>query len=141
LADNDGPIHDFDWLLSCTTDFDMGVAFVRDVLGMEITAQGDARVDKHFSRYACARLADGRTLEIVEPSEAGRHLRGKQILCFKTHDAVQARLTLEQRGAQVISAMIHDGQGTGWFYVQGPDGNVYQIYGPAVENADQSDPG
>jgi hypothetical protein len=137
-ATDDGLVSDFDWMLSCTTNFEATVAFVRDVLGLDIRAQGQARVDKHFTRYACAGLPSGQVLEVVEPSEAGMHMNGKQILCFRSDDVHHARHTLEHRDAVIASDMIYDDEGTAWFYVQACDGNLYQIYGPVTKGPSTS---
>jgi len=118
-----------DWLLTCTTEFDATVEFYRDVLGLDLTAQGVATVDTHFSRYAYARLPDGSTLEIVEPTDAAAHLRGRHIPCLKVEDILQARDEFTRRGAAVISRLFEDGAGLGWLYVQAPGGSIYQIYG------------
>ncbi|MGN6792050.1 MAG: VOC family protein [Streptosporangiaceae bacterium] len=120
----------FDWMLSCTTEFEATIAFVRDVLGLAIDRQGIAQTDTHFSRYACARLPNGGTLEIVEPSPTAGQLSGKQILCLTVPDLSEARAELERRGAVVVSDMFQEGADLGWIYVQAPGGNIYQIYGP-----------
>lgn len=121
----------FDWMLSCTTQFEPTVAFVRDILGLEIVARGPARIDTHFSRFAYATLPDGGTLEVVEPANSAGHLRGKQILCLTVHDVAQAKQELERRGAVLASGVFDNGVGLGWFYVRAPDGNLYQVYGGA----------
>ena len=120
----------FDWMLSCTTDFESTVGFVRDVLGLEIVKQGIARTDTQFARYACAATASGAVLEVVEPGPGAQHLRGRQILCLTVGDVVAARRELERRGAVLASDLFRDGEGLGWFYVGAPDGNIYQVYGP-----------
>ncbi len=122
----------FDWMLSCTEEFDSTVVFVRDILGLTIARQGIAQTDSHFSRYACAELPDGGTLEIVEPSQAAGPLRGRQILCLRVPDLLEARAELERRGAVLASDVFVEGDGLGWIYVQAPAGNVYQIYGPVT---------
>jgi len=125
----------FDWLLSCTTEFEATIAFVRDVLGLTIARQGTARTDTHFSRYACATLPSGDTLEIVEPSQSAGPLYGKQILCLQVPDLLQARAEMNSRGAVFVSELFDDGTGVGWIYVQAPAGNIYQIYGPVRGDA------
>jgi catechol 2,3-dioxygenase-like lactoylglutathione lyase family enzyme len=123
-----------DWVLNCTTKFDATVEFYRDVLGLELTAQGVATVDTQFSRYAYVRLPDGSTLEIVEPNDAGAHLHGKQIPCLRVEDLLRARDELTLRGATIISRLFDDGAGRGWLYVQAPGGSVYQFYGPVASS-------
>jgi catechol 2,3-dioxygenase-like lactoylglutathione lyase family enzyme len=120
----------FDWMLSCTADFDETVGFVRDILGLHIARQGTAQTDTQFARYACAPLPGGGTLEIVEPAESAQAVRGRQILCLTVGDIVAAVRELERRGAVFASGLIDDGEGLGWIYVQAPGGNVYQVYGP-----------
>jgi hypothetical protein len=120
----------FDWMLSCTTEFEPTVAFAREVLGLPITEQGVAQVDTRFSRYARAALPNGSTLEIVEPAQSAEPLRGRQILCLTVRNILEAKQELERRGAVFASEMIDDGQGLGWIYLQAPGGNVYQVYGP-----------
>jgi catechol 2,3-dioxygenase-like lactoylglutathione lyase family enzyme len=121
----------FDWMLSCTTQFEPTVEFVRDVLGLEIVASGPARIDTHFSRYACAALPSGDTLEVVEPTPSAGTMRGKQILCLIVHDAIQAKIELQRRGVMFASSVFNNGEGLGWFYIRAPDGNLYQVYGAA----------
>lgn len=123
-------IRDFDWLLSCTAEFDATVSFLRDVLGLEIVEQGVPRIDINFTRYACAALPSGKMLEVVEPTRSAAHLSGRQILCLKVHDIHDAIQELQQRGANFASDVIDDGDGTGWIYVHAPGGNVFQVYGP-----------
>jgi hypothetical protein len=125
----------FDWLLSCTTEFEATIAFVRDVLGLTIARQGMAQTDTHFSRYACATLPSGDTLEIVEPAESAGQLSSKQILCLSVPDLLQARAEMESRGAVFVSELFDDSTGLGWIYLQAPGGNIYQIYGPVKGDA------
>jgi catechol 2,3-dioxygenase-like lactoylglutathione lyase family enzyme len=120
----------FDWMISCTTEFEATIAFVQDVLGLTIAKQGPAQTDTHFSRYACVTLPNGGTLEIAEPAQSAGPLQGKQILCLAVPDLVQARADLDRRGAVFVSDMFDDGTGVGWIYLQAPGGNIYQIYGP-----------
>jgi catechol 2,3-dioxygenase-like lactoylglutathione lyase family enzyme len=119
----------FDWMLSCTTDFESTLAFVRDVLGMKVFKQGIAETDRQFARYACAALPSGDVLEVVEPVQPAVHVRGKQILCLAVRDFLEARRELERRGAVFASDIFHKA-GVGWIYVRAPGGNIYQIYGP-----------
>jgi catechol 2,3-dioxygenase-like lactoylglutathione lyase family enzyme/mannose-6-phosphate isomerase-like protein (cupin superfamily) len=123
-------VEGFDWMLSCTTEFDSTVAFYRDVLGLQFTKEGTATTDTHFSRYACAVVPEGGTLEVVEPSPASPDLQGKQVLCLRVRDIRAAMAELARRGAIFTSGLFNDGEGLGWVYVQAPGGNVYQIYGP-----------
>ena len=125
-------------MLSCTTDFEPTLAFVRDVLGLKVFKQGIARTDTQFTRYACAALPGGGTLEVVEPAQSAAHMQGRQILCLRVRDIVEAKGELERRGAVFASDMFYDGEGLGWIYVQAPDRNIYQVYGPAP---DLSSPG
>jgi catechol 2,3-dioxygenase-like lactoylglutathione lyase family enzyme len=120
----------FDWMLSCTTEFEATIDFVREVLGLTIARQGTAQTDTHFSRYACATLPSGDTLEIVEPAQSAGQLYGKQILCLPVPHLLQARAEMERRGAVFVSELFDDGTGLGWIYLQAPGGNIYQIYGP-----------
>jgi predicted enzyme related to lactoylglutathione lyase len=123
-------VEGFDWMLSCTTEFDSTMAFCRDVLGLEFTEQGVARTDTHFTRYAYARLPDGQTLEIVEPNQQAPQLRGKQVLCLRVKDIRVAIQELRRRGATFASNLFDNGDGLGWIYVEAPGDNVYQVYGP-----------
>jgi catechol 2,3-dioxygenase-like lactoylglutathione lyase family enzyme len=123
-------VRDFDWLLSCTVEFDATVSFLRDVLGLGVVEQGVPSIDTHFTRYACASLPSGKTLEVVEPAPSAAHLSGRQILCLKVRDLRDAIRDLQHRGASFASDVIDDGEGTGWFYVHAPGGNVFQVYGP-----------
>lgn len=123
----------FDWLLSCTTDFESTLEFVRDVLGIKVSKQGRAQTDMHFARYAWAALPSGQVLEVVEPVQAAEHLDGKQIVCLSVPDVLAARRELERRGAAFASEMLYDSEGLGWIYVRAPDGNIYQVYGPVAD--------
>lgn len=132
--DPDRPlITGFDWMLSCTTDFESTLAFVRDVFGLAIFKQGIAQTDTQFARYAVAVFPSGAVLEVVEPVQAVKHLHGRQILCLTVRNVVDARRELERRGAVFASDIFHDGEGLGWTYVLAPDGNVYQVYGPVTD--------
>jgi catechol 2,3-dioxygenase-like lactoylglutathione lyase family enzyme len=129
-----GFITGFDWMLSCSTEFDATVAFYRDVLGLDVSEPAAATVDTHFTRYAFAVLPDGGTLEIVEPRPAEQRLRGKQVLCLTVQNILGAKAELERRGATFVSGLFTNGEGLGWVYVQAPGGNVYQIYGPIAND-------
>jgi len=117
-------------MLSCTAEFDATVTFYRDVLGLAVAEPDVATVDTHFSRYACAVLPTGGTLEVVEPAPAAGRLHGQQILCFKVDDLLATRDELERRGATFASDVFDNGAGLGWTYVQAPGANIYQVYGP-----------
>jgi catechol 2,3-dioxygenase-like lactoylglutathione lyase family enzyme/mannose-6-phosphate isomerase-like protein (cupin superfamily) len=130
-------VEGFDWMLSCTTEFDSTVAFYRDVLGLEFTKHGPATTDTHFSRYACAVVADGGTLEVVEPSPGAPQLRDKQVLCLRVRDIHHAMAELARRGAIFTSGLFDNGEGLGWVYIRAPGGNVYQVYGPIVDEGDR----
>ena len=120
-------------MLSCTTDFDSTLAFLRDVLGLKVFKQGTAQTGMQFARYACAALPSGDVLEVVEPAQNAEQVRGRQILCLTVRNVVEARRELERRGAVCASEMLYDGEGLGWVYVEAPDGNVYQVYGPVAD--------
>lgn len=123
----------FDWMLSCTTDFESTIAFVRNVLGMKVLKQGRAQTDVHFARYACAAFPSGQVLEVVEPVPTAEHVRGRQILCLRVRDVLEAKRELERRGAVFASDMLYDSEGLGWIYLRAPDGNVYQVYGSVAD--------
>ena len=123
-------IEGFDWMLSCTPEFDSTVAFYRDVLGLELSQQGVARTDRQFARYACAPMPAGGTLEVVEPNESASGLAGRQILCLRVRDLLEAKEELDARGAVFATGIFNNGEGLGWIYLQAPGGNIYQIYGP-----------
>jgi hypothetical protein len=132
--DSDAPlIIGFDWMLSCTTDFENTLEFMRDVLGVTFFKEGNAQTDLQFARYACAAFPSGDVLEVVEPAHAAEQVRARQILCLKVRNIVEAKRELERRGAVFAGDLIYDGEGLGWIYVRAPDGNVYQIYGPVPD--------
>jgi Glyoxalase/Bleomycin resistance protein/Dioxygenase superfamily len=120
-----------DWTLSCTTEYESTLAFIQDVLGLTVFKQGIAQTDTQFARYACAAFPSGAVLEVVEPVQSAEHLRGRQVLCMAVRDIEQARRELDRRGAVFASDTFYDGEGLGWAYVRAPDGNIYQVYGPA----------
>jgi catechol 2,3-dioxygenase-like lactoylglutathione lyase family enzyme len=55
------------WVINCATDFQQTVAFFRDVMGLEVTAEGVPVTDIQFTRLAQITLSTG-VLEIVEPT-------------------------------------------------------------------------
>jgi catechol 2,3-dioxygenase-like lactoylglutathione lyase family enzyme len=124
-----GLIADFDWMLSCTNEFDASTTFLRDVLGLPITSEGTAQNDLQFARYACVSMPQSGTVEVVEPTEAAVLLRGRQVLCFVVDDIAVAVRHLEERGATFVSDLIAGRDDLAWIYVRAKDGNVYQFYG------------
>jgi catechol 2,3-dioxygenase-like lactoylglutathione lyase family enzyme len=121
-------IQGFDRMLSCTTEFDATVAFVRDVLGLEVAA--GPLVDPHWSRHALAFLPGGETLAVVEPTGSAEHMRGQQIPCLTVRDIRDATRELQRRGAVFAGELIDDGHGAASVYVRAPGAAVYQIHGP-----------
>lgn len=118
-----------DWVLFSTSQFDQQVAYLRDVLGMPIEAQGPAMVDQHFLRYAQFALPGGVTLEVVEPSPEFTDFHDVTIVCLTVDDLTEGLHELTAQRQMPISPVFTDGHDWGWTYLRMPDGGIYQLQG------------
>lgn len=118
-----------EWAISCTTNFQETVAFFRDVMGLEMAAQGVATVDTQFTRYVQLTLPGGDTFEVVEPRENARDLYRAPIVTFTVDDLAGARRELEQKQVEFVAPIFIRDDGWGWTYFRAPDGNIYQLQG------------
>jgi catechol 2,3-dioxygenase-like lactoylglutathione lyase family enzyme len=127
------------WVMSCTREFEQTVAFFRDSMGLRLVKEGVPVTDTQFARYALLRLADGATLEVVEPAdEAVAALYAAPIITFKVDDLVQARRELSANGAEFLTPIFRAQEHMAWTYFRAPDGHVYQIWSGAT-SAEQGD--
>lgn len=120
------------WVITCTTDFEQTVAFFRDVMGLEVTAEGVPVTDIQFTRYAQITLSTG-VLEIVEPAPEVQQLYAGPIVSFTVDDVCRARRELEDRQIVFVAPIFGTKDGWGWTYFRAPDGNIYQLQGAYIE--------
>jgi catechol 2,3-dioxygenase-like lactoylglutathione lyase family enzyme len=120
-----------EWIIVCTDDFDRSVEFFRDIMGLAIRSEGVPSTDKQFSRFAQVEMPNGVVLEIVEPRAEFRENYKAPVVSMTVDDVSKARRELEGKQIEFVSPIFFAGDGWSWSYFRAPDGNVYQIQGPA----------
>ena len=112
------------WLGTRTENFDETAAFFRDVLGIPMIFEEPG--------FAMLQLpgADRDFVEVFAsdyPSAA--HYSTGPVVGLLVDDIEEARSELDAAGVELISPIewLQSMDGYGWFYVRGPDGNVYAI--------------
>ena len=120
-----------EWIIACTGNFERSVEFFRDIMGLPIRSEGVPATDKQFSRYAQAEMPNRVVLEIVEPRAEFREIFTAPVVSITVDDVSKARRELEDKQIEFVSPIFFAGDGWSWTYFRAPDGNVYQIQGPA----------
>lgn len=120
------------WLVTCTPRFNEMAVFCRDVLGLVVKSEGAPVTDTRFSRYVQFELHDGSVVEILDGDASARLSFGTPIVQFQVDDVAGARREMEQTGVEFLGDTYHS-EGKGSAYFRAPDGHVYLIGGPYIE--------
>jgi catechol 2,3-dioxygenase-like lactoylglutathione lyase family enzyme len=111
------------WLGTRAAQFDEMVRFAEDVLGLARSFEREGVVGLE--------LPDGSLFEVFAPGGfAGGHPREGVVGGFEVDNLATAREELEAAGVEVADLQTAGGPGA-WFYFRAPDGNLYELIGPA----------
>jgi catechol 2,3-dioxygenase-like lactoylglutathione lyase family enzyme len=116
-------VHGLTWLGTREAEFDEMVHFAEAVLGLARSFEKEGVVGFE--------LPDGSLFEVFAPGGfAGGHPPEGVVGGFKVDDLVAAREELEAAGVEVGDLQTAGGTGA-WMYFRAPDGNLYELIGPA----------
>lgn len=111
------------WLGTRAREFETMVAFAEQVLGLTRLFERDGLVG--------FQLPDGSLFEVFAPGvPAGGHPPEGVVGGFKVDDLATAVAELEAAGVEVGELQRAGGSGE-WVYFRAPDGNLYELIGPA----------
>ncbi len=107
------------WGGTRTDKFDETVAFFRDKLGLEVSAQQ--------SGFTSLAAPSGDKFEVFSPEDQEHSfMTTGPVIGFGVDDVDAARAELEGQGVEFIGeTQSHDDYK--WAHFRGPDGNVYEI--------------
>jgi catechol 2,3-dioxygenase-like lactoylglutathione lyase family enzyme len=115
-------VHGLTWLGTRTPRFEEMVEFAEQRLGLRANVREEG--------MAFFQLEDGSLFEVFAADRpAGGHPAEGVVAGFHVDDVEAAHGELEQAGVEV-SAIGSSGPGA-WFYFIAPDGNCYELNGPA----------
>lgn len=120
------------WLVPCRHEetFDDTVVFLRDVLGLEIAAQGQPHIDTQIQRFVKFNTPNG-SLKVVQPDRTIKtDLFANPMLLITVHDLAAVVRNLDARQVKLVAPVYHEVNTWAIVYVEAPDGRIYQIQGP-----------
>ena len=106
------------WVGVGTERYDETIRLFRDVLGMEIEAEGD--------RQAILRTANGDQVEIFGKDGRGKSQNSPPTIAFEVDDVAMARDALVAAGVELIGE-IGSWEGHEWLYFRSPDGYLFEV--------------
>lgn len=118
------------------SDFDGALAFYRDVLGLEQSADwstGDRRVVLLEAGRATLELLDEAQAEVVDEIEAGRRVSGPVRLALEVDDSEDTARSLVAAGADRVAEPVTTPWGDRNARVRGPDGMQLTLFTPGPE--------
>ena len=112
------------WLGTRTEKFDETAAFFRDALGIPVIYEEPG--------FALLKLpaADRDFVEVFASDyPTAEHYSTGPVVGLLVDDIEEARAELDAAGVELIGPIewLQSMDGYGWFYIRGPDGNVYAI--------------
>jgi catechol 2,3-dioxygenase-like lactoylglutathione lyase family enzyme len=115
------------WVGTRTSAYDAMVRFFRDGLGF--------RLAHEEPDFAGLLLPNGDKAEVFGPSdEEHAHFDSGPVVGFLVDDVAAARAHLETLGMVEFIGPVHSWPGgTAWQHFRAPDGNVYELVGPATD--------
>lgn len=110
------------WVGVAAWEYGPMVLFLRDTLGLEVAFEEPATIEFE--------VGDGDRFQVMGPGDAyfqffGGNAAGPVPL-FEVDDVRQARVELEEAGAEVIGETGRDVEWE-WIHVRAPDGNLYEF--------------
>jgi len=119
-----------EWILAPCIHFDSAVDFFKHTMNLTIQAQGTPTLDLRFHRYAQCQAGNGMVLEIVEPITEQQGLFQGPVVSLTVNDLLEYKTQLENRSLEILSDVIDDSNGWGWFYFRLPGSTTFQLQGP-----------
>ena len=115
------------WAGVRTTEYEAMVRLFRDGLGLELAHEAPD--------FAGLMLPNGDKVEVFGPSdEEHAHFDSGPVVGFLVDDVAAARAQLEALGmVEFIGPLQSWPGGTAWQHFRAPDGNVYELVGPALD--------
>jgi len=120
------------WILPCKDDdsFEDMAAFLRDVMGLEISDQGVPTIDQQIKRFVKFKTPNG-SLKLVEPDRLIKgELYTNPMLSLTVENLASAVKNLDTRKVKMIAPVFHQTETWAIVYFEAPDGRTYQIQGP-----------
>ena len=112
------------WLGVRTHDATRMVAFYRDVLGLEVIHEAPGAT--------WFRLADGTQVHVYGPEDTDLEFFGTApVVGFAVDSFPAAHAAMAAAGIEVVYPEPQRAGGQMWQHFRAPDGNVYEIIGPA----------
>jgi catechol 2,3-dioxygenase-like lactoylglutathione lyase family enzyme len=112
------------WLGVRTHDAERMVALYRDVLGLEVIHEAPGAT--------WFRLADGTQVHVYGPEDADHQFFGTApVVGFAVDSFPAVRAAMTAAGVEVVYPEPQEAGGQMWQHFRAPDGNVYEIIGPA----------
>ena len=120
------------WAGTRTTEYGAMVRLFRDVMGLEL-----AHEDHEFAGLM---LPNGDKVEVFGASDTEHtHFDSGPVVGFLVDDVVAARAELEASGlVEFFGPPQSWPGGTAWQHFRAPDGNVYELVGPALDADSQA---
>lgn len=113
------------WLGIRTGRFEDTVEFFQQALGLRLELREPGR--------AMFLLPNGDPVDVFdETDERYKHFTTGPVVGFLVEDVASARDELSRAGADWVGP-VHEGQGFVWAHFRGPDGNLYELQGRAVD--------
>ena len=115
------------WLGICAADWNATVAFYRDVLGLEVRAEGVQSDPRDAgARFIELRAENDDFVEIFGRDLGDRALFRTPMVGFLVDDVAAARAEMEGRGVTFLGP-VGRGARWEWSYFRSPDGHVHQL--------------
>ena len=111
-------VKSFSWVGIGTEDFEASMRFFRDLLGMDVWAQGE--------QQAILKTTSGQQLEIFGRDEREKELTASPVVAFEVDDFDAAREELLAAGVELIGE-VGRWNGFAWQYFRSPDGHIFEI--------------
>ena len=120
------------WAGVRTTEYAAMVRLFRDGLGLELAHED--------GEFAGLMLPNGDKVEVFGASdEEHAHFDSGPVVGFLVDDVAAARAQLEALGmVEFIGPLQSWPGGTAWQHFRAPDGNVYELVGPPVDESSVS---
>ena len=106
------------WAGVGTDRFDETMELFRNVLGMEVEAEGD--------RQVILRMPNGDQLEIFGRDGRGKSRNSPPTVAFEVDDVAAARDALAAAGVEIVGE-IGSWNGHEWLYFRSPDGFLFEV--------------
>jgi catechol 2,3-dioxygenase-like lactoylglutathione lyase family enzyme len=114
-------VHGVSWLGTRTERYDPMVAFLRDVLELEV-----AHEEPGFAVFRCP---NDDLVEVFAPGHehAQEFFTTGPVAGFRVDDVDTAKAELEAGGIEFLGERGSTEDGHAWWHFRAPDGNVYEI--------------